>query len=276
MLWCLLLSSHAKDKQKAAQSILPFRDAVLAAVWVGFAIIDPSLEGEAIRNLPQGMFEGVQGTPGGKLASPPPDLYTAAPHAAGDMLPAAEDGERSSPGGAERPVNLVSLSMVDLLLEKAAAHALAEEEQGGWLNPGSFHFAFNSELLKLHGALVSMAHGAEVHHGVAFSYIHLLSVNILCLLLFTPFGLAHTGWLNPLFAATVALTYGGLLVITRELSNPFTCEPRHRGINLRATAHALARDWVGGANFTLLAKLVGSNHARRSSMVMLMVPTRGE
>ena len=90
-------------------------------------------------------------------------------------------------------------------------------------------------------------------------------MNILCLCLFTPFGLTAAGWLNPLFSGTIALTYGGLLIITRELSQPFRCEPRHRGINLRATAQALARDWVGGANSTLLAKLVRREHARRSS-----------
>ena len=268
----LLLASHAKDKQEVVNSILPFREAVLAAVWVGFAIVDPSLSEEAVAHLPAGVFEGIQGTPCEDPASP--TKYQSALGA----LPRAEQGGEAKvatesqglPDGATMDkASLLNLSMVDLLLEEAAAHAISAEDNSGWLNAGAFHFAFNSQLLKLHGTLVSMAHEAEVNYGTSFGYIHLLSVNILCLCLFTPFGLTAAGWLNPLFSGTIALTYGGLLIITRELSQPFRCEPRHRGINLRATAQALARDWVGGANSTLLAKLVRREHARRSSLAML-------
>lgn len=218
----LLLSSHSSDKARVDEVIEPFRSSLLGAVWVAFALVDPTLTDEALAELERIVLNAdVLGSRLQKLGIDADPLSASAPP----------------------PSSLLSQALVGMLLEDAAEHALAGTGDQTWLSASNFHYSFSAELLRLQRTLLSMVHDAESGRGVTLMYSNLLQINIACLLLFTPLGFCNTGWINPLLTLTVVLTYGGFVLVVRQLTDPFGCEPRAHGIALREVVHRVAAEW---------------------------------
>lgn len=218
----LVLSSHSSDKEHLAEALEPFRKSLLGAVWVAFALVDPALTDEALSELKSTVLKGE--VLGSRL----------------QMLGIKADSQSTS---VPLPSSMLTQALVDLLLENASEHALSGTPDQTWRSTSTFHFAFNGELLRLHRTLIAMIHDAESSRGVTLIYAHLLQINILCLILFTPLGFCNTGWLNPLLTSTVVLTYGGFMLVVRQLTDPFRCERRANGIPLGEVVHRVAAEW---------------------------------
>eukprot|EP00322_Chrysochromulina_rotalis_P024395 CAMPEP_0115827484 /NCGR_PEP_ID=MMETSP0287-20121206/69_1 /TAXON_ID=412157 /ORGANISM="Chrysochromulina rotalis, Strain UIO044" /LENGTH=370 /DNA_ID=CAMNT_0003280645 /DNA_START=88 /DNA_END=1200 /DNA_ORIENTATION=+ len=246
----MISSSHCKDKEAASARLERIQDCLLAAVYVAFAIVDPALEKEAAEKLPlllpSGLWNAIS-----KVEIPTVNHISVTTISATSTLgevPGGADETKPARSSQVQPdyhseYPYLCRSIVGLLLERIATYKLEDDEIGAWLAAGSFHYAFDAQLFSLHSGLLAMVHDAESGNGAFFAYVHLLTWNITCLLIFTPFGLTADGWLNPLFTATIVFTYGGLLLIVRWLSSPFTCEPRDRSISLSAVAIRLDSEW---------------------------------